>query len=56
MYLFPPKTSTPTKGDWQTEYEACKAFDRPPRNDLKKPPFYPWMPPTFNVKFSLNYK
>lgn len=49
----------PTSGDWQTEYEACKAFDRPPRYSLKDPPFYPWMPkpkPEFRVSFKLGFQ
>nr|UHS18295.1 MAG: hypothetical protein [Alphatorquevirus sp.] len=54
--MFAPEKRTPTKGDWETEYQACKAFDRPPRTDLSRPPCYPWMPPTFNVSFKLNFK
>lgn len=54
--MFPPMTSTPSSRDWKEEYEACKVWDRPPRNDLRRPPFYPWMPPTHNVSFKLSFK
>lgn len=49
-------TSTPSSRDWKEEYEACRVWDRPPRNDLTKPPFYPWMPPTHHVSFKLSFK
>lgn len=41
--MFPeraPKPS-PTPGDWQTEYEACRHWDRPPRKYLSDSPYYP---------------
>lgn len=56
--MFPdmfPKPA-PSSNDWREEFMACKYWDRPPRSDLNKKPFYPWMPSTFNVKFSLNFK
>lgn len=49
----------PTKEDWQCEYEACKVWDRPPRNKLTDKPYYPWMPPPkpkFSVTFKLGFK
>ena len=49
----------PTKQDWQTEYEACRAFDRPPRYNLTDTPIYPWMPkpkPEFRVSFKLGFQ
>lgn len=51
-------TSTPKKpsrGDWETEYQAAAAFDRPPRNDLTRPPHYPWMPHSYRVSFKLGF-
>lgn len=58
--MFPeraPKPS-PTPGDWQTEYEACRHWDRPPRKYLSDSPYYPWMPknPCFSVSFKLGFK
>lgn len=56
--MFPdmfPKPA-PSSNDWREEFMACKYWDRPPRSDLNKNPFYPWMPPTYNVKFNLNFK
>lgn len=58
--MFPeraPKPS-PTKGDWQTEYEACRYWDRPPRKYLTDNPYYPWLPPApkFSVSFKLGFK
>lgn len=60
MYLFPDRAPkpAPSKGDWETEYQACKAFDRPPRSILSDNPFYPWMPkqaPSFKVSFKLGF-
>lgn len=49
----------PTSGDWETEYQACKFWDRPPRKFLTDTPFYPWMPPAppkFSVSFKLGFK
>jgi len=48
----------PTASDWQTEYESCRAFDRPPRTNLKDNPFYPWMPKPhpFRVTFKLGFQ
>lgn len=59
--MFPergPKPA-PSTGDWETEYMACKFWDRPPRKYLTDTPFYPWMPPAppkFSVSFKLGYK
>ena len=57
--MFPergPKRA-PTSADWATEYEACKTWDRPPRQYLTDTPFYPWMPNNnFKVSFKLGFK
>ena len=45
-----------SRQDWETEYQACAAFDRPPREDLSRPPHYPWMPTTFKVSFKLGFQ
>lgn len=49
----------PTSQDWETEYQACRAFDRPPRSKLSDTPFYPWMPKVpqqFRVTFKLGFQ
>lgn len=48
----------PTKGDWETEYQAARAWDRPVRNNLSDTPFYPWVPPRpqFRVSFKLGFQ
>lgn len=55
--MFPTfKKRTPTKGDWETEYQACAAFNRPPRSDLSRPPHYPYFPTSCKVSFRLGFK
>ncbi len=61
MYLFPPDKPTPIQGyhGWNTEFEACQAFDRPPRKYLSDKPIYPWLPrpePEIKVSFKLGFK
>lgn len=54
-----PNPHPPTSQDWQMEYEACKIWDRPARQNLKDTPFYPWMPkapPQYHVTFKLGFK
>lgn len=54
-----PLPHPPTAQDWETEYQCCKAFNRPPRTNLKDTPFYPWMPkpkPQFRVSFKLGFQ
>lgn len=49
----------PTSQDWENEYVTCKIFDRPPRNNLKDTPYYPWMPkpkPACRVTFKLGFQ
>nr|AEX59984.1 putative protein ORF2/3 [Torque teno virus] len=59
-YLFPTRLPQVwTKQDWETEYQAAAAWDRPARNNLHSPPFYPWMPrepPKVSVSFKLGFK
>nr|AZK35949.1 hypothetical protein ORF1 [Torque teno virus 1] len=48
-----------TSQDWQCEYEACKASDRPARTDLNDIPFYHWAPRLknpYSVCFHLGFK
>lgn len=57
--MFPERAPkpAPTRGDWETEYAACKAFDRPARSHLSDTPFYPWLPnQRFTVTFKLGFK
>lgn len=56
--MFPERAPkpTPSRGDWETEYAACRAFDRPPRSDLRSTPYYPGVPTPWQVKFSLSFK
>nr|AAD44682.1 unknown [Torque teno virus] len=57
--MFPdPKPYCPSSNDWKEEYEACKYWDRPPRHNLRDPPFYPWAPKNnpCNVSFKLGFK
>ena len=61
VYMFPPEKPMPIHGyhGWETEYQACKAFDRPPRNYLSDKPIYPWLPrsqPQFKVSFKLGFQ
>lgn len=58
VFLFPERAPkpAPTSGDWATELEACRAWDRPMRNNLSDTPFYPWMPTNFRVSFKLGFK
>lgn len=53
-----PIPKAPSSRDWEEEYIACKHWDRVPRTDLKKTPFYPWMPPTrpYKVSFALKFQ
>ncbi len=57
-YLFPERLPKPyTPQDWETEYQCCKAWDRPPRNNLSDAPFYPWMPrDQYRVTFKLGFQ
>lgn len=45
-----------TKQDWETEWQAAKAFDRPTRSNLSDTPFYPYLPPKWQVSFKLGFK
>lgn len=56
--MFPERAPkpTPSRGDWETEYAACRAFDRPPRSNLRSTPYYPGVPTPWQVKFSLSFK
>lgn len=61
MYLFPPEKPIPIQGyhGWNTELQACDAFDRPPRKFLTDTPIYPWLPvsnPEIKVSFKLGFK
>lgn len=61
VYMFPPEKPLPIHGyhGWETEYQACKAFDRPPRNYLSDKPIYPWLPrsqPEIKVSFKLGFQ
>lgn len=58
QWLFPERLPKPyTTGDWETEYQACKAWDRPARNNLSDLPFYPWMPKQqYSVSFKLGFQ
>lgn len=58
VYLFPDRAPKPkpTSGDWETEYAACSAFDRPARTNLSSPPYYPGVPTPWQVKFSLKFQ
>lgn len=44
--MFEPKGPKPIQGyhDWYEEFQACKAWDRPPRKFHTDVPFYPWAP------------
>lgn len=56
--MFPERAPKPppTKEDWETEYTACKFWDRPPRSHLSDTPYYPWVPNNYSVTFKLNFK
>lgn len=58
VYLFPDSAPrpVPSRGDWETEYAACKAFDRPARTNLNSMPYYPGVPTPWQVKFSLKFQ
>ncbi|AAL28137.1 ORF4 [Torque teno virus 6] len=43
-----------TKQDWETEQQAAAVWDRPMRNNLTDPPFYPWMP-RYRVSLRLGF-
>lgn len=58
--LFPEMTKKIySSQDWKVEYESCKQWDRPARQNLTDTPYYPWMPPPkqpFSVTFKLGFK
>nr|BBE20931.1 pORF3 [Torque teno virus 7]BBE20934.1 pORF3 [Torque teno virus 7] len=48
-----------SSNDWKCEYESCKQWDRPARQNLTDTPYYPWMLPPkqpFSVTFKLGFK
>nr|P0C675.1 RecName: Full=ORF2/4 protein [Torque teno virus Human/Japan/TRM1/1999] len=53
-----PKPYNPSSNDWKEEYEACRIWDRPPRGNLRDPPFYPWAPKEnqYRVNFKLGFQ
>ena len=46
VYMFHTVKLLPIPGyhESETEFQPCKAFDRPPRNYLSDKPIYPWLP------------